>query len=86
MFGERHDLPHEFPEYSPIIDDLLANDEEFRQLNQDYNALDDEILKIEQNVEPVSDAYAEELKMKRVHLKDRLYDIIRHRAAEQLGR
>ena len=40
------------------------------------DVLDAEILKIEQNLETVSDAYAEELKMKRVHLKDQLYKML----------
>ena len=76
MFGERHDLPHEFPEHRDLIEKLRADDAEFARLYQEYDALDDEILKIEQNVEPVSDAYAEELKMKRVHLKDQLYHML----------
>jgi len=73
MFGERHDLPHEFPEYVEAIQQLRESDGEFARLYQEYEALDEEILKIEQNIEPVSDAYAEELKKRRVHLKDQLY-------------
>ncbi|MGF1547265.1 MAG: YdcH family protein [Thiotrichales bacterium] len=82
MFGERHDLPHEFPEYQGLIKDLLQSDLHFVSLYKEYDALDEEILKIEQNVEPVSDAYAEELKLKRVHLKDKLYQLLQSRAAK----
>lgn len=81
MFGERHDLPHEFPDQKELIEKLLSENAEFARLYQEYDALDDEILKIEQNVEPVSDAYAEELKMKRVHLKDQLYQMLRSHSA-----
>lgn len=76
MFGERHDLPHEFPEYQERIQELMGSNAEFAAMMKEYNALDDEILKIEQNVEPVSDVYAEDLKKKRVLLKDKLYEIL----------
>ena len=76
MFGERHDLPHEFPEKKELIEKLKTENSEFAELYKEYDALDAEILEIEQNIETVSDAYAEELKMKRVHLKDQLYHIL----------
>jgi uncharacterized protein YdcH (DUF465 family) len=78
MFGERHDLPHEFPEYAELLEELRQTDAEFARLYTEYDELDQEILRIEQNVEPVSDAYAEGLKMKRVHLKDHLYAMLKH--------
>jgi uncharacterized protein YdcH (DUF465 family) len=77
MFGERHDLPHEFPGYVELIERLRQTDAQFGRLYEEYDALDEEILRIEQNVEPVSDYYADELKKKRVHLKDRLYDMLK---------
>jgi len=76
MFGERHDLPHEFPSYELKIHKLLADNPEFAAMMKEYDALDEEILKIEQNVEAVSDVYAEDLKKKRVHLKDQLYQML----------
>lgn len=82
MFGERHDLPHEFPNYAELIAELRAQDPKFAAMHDEYEALDEEILKIEQNVEPVSDQYAEELKFRRVHLKDALYDTLRHHVAK----
>ena len=82
MFGERHDLPHEFPAQMELIEKLIGEDEEFDRLYSEYDAIDQEVLKIEQNVEPVSDTYAEELKMKRVHLKDRLYQIMREHVSD----
>ena len=45
----------------------------------EYHALDQEIREIEQNVEPVSDTYAEDLKKKRVLLKDQLYAKLQQR-------
>lgn len=81
MFGEEHDIPHEFPEYKEAIEKLCRNDTAFEQMYQEYHALDDEIRKIEQNVETVSDVYAEDLKKKRVLLKDKIYAVLKTQAA-----
>lgn len=77
MFGEPHDIPREFPEYRDLIRHLHDNDSDFQRMYVEYHALDQEIRDIEQNVEPVSDFYAEDLKKKRVFLKDQLYDKLR---------
>jgi len=77
MFGEHHDIPHEFPEYKDLIEKLCNSDEGFQKMYQEYHALDEEILQIEQNVETTSDVYAEDLKKKRVHLKDEIYQRLR---------
>ncbi|MEZ5673313.1 MAG: DUF465 domain-containing protein [Thiotrichaceae bacterium] len=78
MFGEHHDIPHEFPEYKELIKHLYHNDSGFKRLYTEYHDLDNEILQIEQNVEAVSDVYAEQLKKKRVYLKDEIYAVLRH--------
>lgn len=76
MFGEHHTLPSEFPEHIELINQLVANNTDFKNMAEQYNALDEEIIQIEQNVEPVSDNYAEDLKKKRVVLKDKIYDVL----------
>jgi len=78
MFGESHDIPHEFPEYRELAKQLCDADPEFQSMYSEYHQLDEEIRQIEQNVEAVSDLYAEELKKKRVALKDKIYDILTH--------
>ena len=78
MFGERHDLPHEFPEHVELIDTLRSKNPVFDAMYKEYDALDKEILEIEQNIEPVSDFYAEDLKKKRVVLKDKLYETLKN--------
>jgi uncharacterized protein len=77
MFGEKHDIPHEFPEYKEIAEKLCASDVHFEKIYVEYHNLDTEIRRIEQNVEAVSDTYAEELKKKRVVLKDQIYTALR---------
>ena len=76
MFGESHDIPHEFPEYQELITRLREENQEFQQIYSEYHALDEEIRQIEQNVEAVSDMYAEGLKKKRVLLKDQIYEFL----------
>jgi uncharacterized protein YdcH (DUF465 family) len=73
MFGERHDLHHEFPQYAELIHRLLGSDQAFAALYKEYDDLDAEILDLEQRGEPVTDEVAEAMKYKRVQLKDRLY-------------
>lgn len=76
MFGERHDLPHEFPEHAELIHQLLGGDQVFAALYKQYDDLDAEILDLEQKGEPVTDEVAEEMKLKRVQLKDKLYAML----------
>lgn len=81
MFGEHHEIVKEFPEYKDTIKTLCEMDNNFQKMYKEYHDLDDEILKIEQNVQTVSDAYAEDLKKKRVYLKDQIYIKLSQHAA-----
>ncbi len=81
MFGERHDLPHEFPEHEELIKALCDVNPVFDAMYKEYDALDKEILKIEQNIKPASDTYAEDLKKKRMLLKDKLYETLNKQSA-----
>jgi uncharacterized protein YdcH (DUF465 family) len=79
---EHHrDLAHEFPELKARIHELKLSSASFRRLYKEYQALDDEIHRIEQDIETTSDAYAEELKFKRVRLKDHLHGVLTGRIA-----
>jgi uncharacterized protein YdcH (DUF465 family) len=77
MLGEHHDLAHEFPEYKDQIHALKISDPHFARLFDEYEDLDKEIYRIEEQIENTSDTYMEELKMKRVKLKDELYTMLR---------
>lgn len=76
MFGESHDLPHELPEHIQRIHELKERNPEFSKLFNEYHSVDREVRRIEQNLETVSDTYAEDLKKRRLMLKDRLYAMI----------
>ena len=74
---ERHrDLAREFPELTARIRALKHDSPEFRHLYAVYRALDNEVYRIELDIETPSDDYTEDLKRRRVRLKDRLYGML----------
>ena len=77
MGATHHPLAQEFPEYKDRIHELKTNDSEFHDLLAHYDDIDKEIYRIEQNIEPTSDEYAETLKKKRVFLKDKLLQLLK---------
>ncbi|MCI5050605.1 MAG: DUF465 domain-containing protein [Rickettsiales bacterium] len=77
MFGEPHDLHHEFPEYEEKIHELKQSDNHFRKLFDDYHTVNKEVIRIEQGVDNTSDEYAEDCKKKRLKLKDELFGILK---------
>lgn len=77
MFGEKHDLVHELPEYRELIYELKAGNQHFARLFDQYHDIDHEIYRIEQGVETPSDDYTEGLKKQRLKLKDELLAILR---------
>ena len=81
MSVEHHNLLHEFPEYKDQIHDLKVNNHHFRKLFDEYHELTTDIEKMENETTPVATMTEEEAKMRRVHLKDELYSMIKKAAA-----
>jgi uncharacterized protein YdcH (DUF465 family) len=84
--GPHMDLHHpfvkEFPAHRETIRSLKLADGQFREAFEEYHKLDDEICRIEDDVEFASDQQIDELKFKRAKLKDQLYRAVqRHEAA-----
>ena len=78
MYGEHHhDLSHEFPEFKDKIHEMKTNNEHFSKLYDEYQEVDKEIFRIEEEIETPSDEYTEELKMRRLNLKDELYALLK---------
>jgi len=77
MIIEKHDLHHEFPEFSDEIHHLKMNDAHFSRLFKEYHELDQEVHRIEQSAENTSDEYLEQQKKLRLHLKDQLFTMIK---------
>lgn len=73
-----HPLVREFPEHREIIRRLKGSSDHFRHMYDEYHRLDDEICRIEEDVDFATDQEIEELKMRRAKLKDDLYHLIRN--------
>ena len=76
MFGDKHDLINELPEHRERIHQLKTSDERFAKLFYEYHEVDDQVLRMEEGIETPSDDVLEELKKKRLYLKDQLFSMI----------
>lgn len=76
MVIEHHKFSKDFPEFKKQIHELKVNDPEFAALMKEYDETDDKIYRIEQEIETPTDSYTEALKLKRVELKDKLFEMV----------
>lgn len=72
MFGEPHDLLHEFPEYKDKIHQLKMENRHFARLFNEYDELDHQLRRIQQDIETPSDEVVEQFKKQRLNLKDEI--------------
>lgn len=77
MILQKHDLHHEFPEFSDEIRHLKMNDNHFSRLFDEYHEINQEVHRIEQGVENTSDEYIEQKKKERLLLKDELFAMLK---------
>ncbi len=73
-----HNLDNEFPESIELIQQLKRDDPQFAQMASEYHALDHKVRGLEMCDIPTSDENYEDLKKRRLYLKDQLYSVIRH--------
>jgi uncharacterized protein YdcH (DUF465 family) len=76
-----HPFVSEFPEHRETIRHLRLSDNKFRAMFEEYHRLDDEVCRIEEELEYATDQEIDELKFKRAKLKDALYSAVRQQAA-----
>jgi uncharacterized protein len=76
-----HPILREFPEHREVIRRLKGTNDHFRNVFVEYHRLDDEIYRIEEDIDFATDQEIEELKMRRAKLKDYIYHIVRHAPA-----
>ncbi|MCP5266755.1 MAG: YdcH family protein [Burkholderiaceae bacterium] len=76
QYVDNHPLGKDFPEMRDAIHQMKTNNSHFSKLFDEYEAIDREVVRAEQGVDHVSDLMLEEMKMKRVHLKDELYGML----------
>jgi len=73
---DNHSLINELPEYREKIHALKLSDRHFQKLFDEYHDIDKEIHRLEAADSPVADEHMEELKKKRLLLKDQLYAML----------
>ncbi len=76
MSNTPHDLTEEFPDQRERITDLKTRDGHFARLVEEYNEVNRTIHRIETRVEPTSEDVEEELKRRRVRLKDEIAQML----------
>jgi uncharacterized protein YdcH (DUF465 family) len=81
-----HPFVIEFPAHRETIRSLKLADGNFRRMFEEYHRLDDEICRIEEEVEFATDQQLDELKFRRAKLKDALYTAVQKHEAIALAR
>ncbi|MEM8771475.1 MAG: DUF465 domain-containing protein [Pseudomonadota bacterium] len=71
-----HELSEEFPEESEKIHTLKMNDAHFAKLADAYHEVNREIHRIESEVDAAGDVRFEDLRKKRLQLKDEIAGMI----------
>ncbi|QFT33147.1 DUF465 domain-containing protein [Roseibium porphyridii] len=67
-----HELHEEFPEAAEKLHQLKIGDSHFARLADEYHTINREVHRIETDVAPASDEVLEDLKKKRLFLKDQI--------------
>jgi uncharacterized protein len=73
----KHPLTEEFPEFESKIHELKVDHEHFKKLYEEYDEVDHEIYRIESDAAPASDEVTNQLRIKRLHLKDEIYQFLK---------
>lgn len=77
---ENHSLVKEFPEMKEKIHSLKSSDGHFSKLFAQYDELEHNVHRIESGAEAASDDRLEELKKKRLSVKDELFGLLKKAA------
>ncbi|MGG7643840.1 YdcH family protein [Rhodovulum sp. YNF3179] len=68
-----HELSEEFPEYAEKIHALKTSDAHFAKLVDEYHEINRAVHRAETNVEPTEQLHEEEMRKKRMALKDEIW-------------
>lgn len=72
-----HELADDFPEFAARIHALKTNDAHFARLADEYHDVNRAIHRAETDVEPISPTHEEDLRKRRMLLKDELYGLLK---------
>ena len=76
MANTPHELAEEFPEFTDRIRELNAANGHFSRLSDEYHDVNRQIHRIETRIEPAAEDVEEELKRRRVRLKDEIAQML----------
>ena len=77
MYIQPHDVEHEFPEFKEVLLEMKSQDSRLADLVEEYERLNADIVDIEENDKLFQDFEFEEMKKRRLMLKDQIYFILR---------
>lgn len=72
-----HELKEEFPEFSDKMHDLKMSDAHFAKLAEEYHIINRDIHRLENGDEHVSQFSEEDLRKRRMALKDEIYGLLK---------
>jgi uncharacterized protein YdcH (DUF465 family) len=78
--NSKHDLITELPEYKDKIHALKTSNTHFAKLFDEYHEVNKQVIRIEEEIETVSDQVAENTKKRRLQLKDELFKLLQNAA------
>ena len=76
-----HELAEEFPDQTDRIHELKTSNAHFARLADEYHEVNRAIHRAETRVEPVSDEAEQDLRRKRLHLKDEIAAMLAEQSA-----
>jgi hypothetical protein len=72
-----HQITDEFPEYQDKIRDLKQSDAHFARLLDDYDDVNRAIHRAETDIEPTDDTHMQDMRKRRMGLKDDIFARLR---------
>ncbi|AIG29961.1 DUF465 domain-containing protein [Flavobacterium psychrophilum] len=74
---EKHNLLNEFPEYQEKIYHLKTENNHFKKLISEYDEIEHQIHRINIGEEVMIDEAFKELKLKMIHIKDEIFNMLK---------
>lgn len=72
-----HEIHEEFPEHEQKIHDLKVSNAHFGRLYDEYHEINRAIHRAETDIEPTDDFNMEDMRKKRMRLKDEIYAMLK---------
>nr|WP_272211234.1 DUF465 domain-containing protein [Marinicella sp. W31]MDC2877123.1 DUF465 domain-containing protein [Marinicella sp. W31] len=76
MSNTPHELADEFPDYVEKMHTLKVEDAHFAKLIDEYHEVNRAVHRAETKIEPTDDAHMEDLRKRRMVLKDEIYGML----------